>query len=233
MPQPVAIVTAASRGIGAGIARALAARDYALVLMSRSSEIAALAAELGAIPFEGDVTQVSDLAAVVELAQQRFERIDVVVNNTGHPPKGDLLALSDSDWHAGLDLVLLNVARMARIVTPVMVAAGGGSIINISTMAALEPSLDYPISGTLRAGLAGYTKLYADRYGPDGIRMNNVLPGFADNFPLADAVRTTIPLQRQATMAELGQTVAFLASPEAGYITGQNIRVDGGVGRSW
>jgi NAD(P)-dependent dehydrogenase (short-subunit alcohol dehydrogenase family) len=163
---------------------------------------------------------------------EKFGRIDAVVNNTGHPPKGDILAISDNDWHLGLDLLILHVVRMARLVTPIFEGQGGGAMVNISTFSAFEPDPAFPVSSSLRSGLAGYTKLYADRYAGAGIRMNNVLPGFMDNYPESDEIIEKIPMKRYAKVQEVAKTVRFLLSEDAGYITGQNIRVDGGITRS-
>ena len=227
----VALITAASRGIGAAAARELASRDFDVVLMARSPEIQDLATELGGVAVEGSVTDPTDLARMVSTATNTFGRIDAVVNNTGHPPKGDLLDISDADWHSGLDMVLLNVVRLSRLVTPIMEAQGAGAIVNVSTFAAYEPRPAFQVSATLRAALGSFAKLYADRYAPQGIRMNNVLPGFVDSYPIDEATRGEIPLGRSATPAEIARTIGFLASDEASYITGQNIRVDGGITR--
>ncbi len=230
--RKVAIVTAGGRGMGAAIARALAARDHALVLMSPGGSAEALAAELGAVGVNGSVTRPEDLEKLVAAAMDTHGRIDAVANNTGFPPKGPLLDIPDEDWHAGLDMVLMNVIRMARLVTPIMAGQGGGAIVNISTYAAVEPSPAYPVSATFRAGLSAFTKLYADRYAPDGIRMNNILPGFIDTHGVDDEVAGGIPARRYGSPQEVGETAAFLLSEEAGYITGQNLRVDGGLSRS-
>ena len=229
---PVAIVTAAGRGIGAACARELAARGYAVALMSQSDAASELAQELGGIGMSGSVTQPADLEKLVAAAVDAYGRVDAVVNNTGHPARGELLDLTDDDWHAGLDLLFMNVVRMARVVTPLMKDVGGGAIVNISTFAAEEPSLEYPVSSALRAALSGFTKLYADRHAADGIRMNNILPGFLDNYPVPDETRDSIPMRRAGTVEEIAKTAAFLLSTDAGYITGQNVRVDGGLGRS-
>jgi NAD(P)-dependent dehydrogenase (short-subunit alcohol dehydrogenase family) len=157
--------------------------------------------------------------------------VDAVVNHTGHPPKGDLLAIADSDWHLGLDVVLMNVVRMSRLVTPIMAQAGGGAIVNVSSFAAFEPDPDFPVSASLRTALAAFTKLYADRYAREGIRMNKVLPGFIDSLPEKPERKARIPLQRYGSVEEIAKTVAFLLSADAGYITGQNIMVDGGLVR--
>ncbi|MFQ5611126.1 MAG: SDR family oxidoreductase [Anaerolineae bacterium] len=230
--KKVAIVTAASRGIGAACARELAERGYALVMMARSNAVMDVAGELKAAGVIGSVTELADLQAVVQTALDTYGRIDAVVNSTGHPASGPLLDISDQDWHAGLDLLLLNVVRMARLVTPVMEGQGGGAIVNISTFAAFEPSLAFPVSSALRAALGSFTRLYADAYAGAGIRMNNVLPGFMDSYQVDESTRATIPMGRAGSVAELARTVAFLLSAEAGYITGQNLRVDGGLTRS-
>ncbi|HZW21986.1 SDR family oxidoreductase [Noviherbaspirillum sp.] len=228
----VAVITAASRGMGAACARELAARGYKLVLMSRSADIQALATELGATALQGSSDNAADLQKLVALAMDTHGRIDAAVNNTGHPKKGPLLELSDDDWHAGLDLLLLNVVRMARLVTPVMQAQGGGAIVNISTFAAYEPTARFPISSALRAALGSFTKIYADEVAKSGIRINNVLPGYVDSIAQNEATLAQIPMGRQGTQEEIAKTVAFLLSADAGYITGQNLRVDGGITRS-
>ncbi|MCB0044162.1 MAG: SDR family oxidoreductase [Caldilineaceae bacterium] len=232
MPKKVAIVTAAGKGVGAAIARELTAAGYSLSLLSNSGGAVELADELGGMGMTGSVTNPDDLAKLVESTLERFGRIDAVVNNTGHPPKGDLLEISDADWRQGLDLLILNVVRMARLVTPVFAEQGGGAIVNISTFSAFEPELTFPVSSTLRSGLASFTKLYADRYAGAGIRMNNVLPGYMDNYPESAETLAKIPLNRYAQVEEVAKTVRFLLSDDAGYITGQNIRVDGGISRS-
>jgi NAD(P)-dependent dehydrogenase (short-subunit alcohol dehydrogenase family) len=230
--KKIALITAASRGMGAACARELASRGYELVLMSRSDDVNALAGELKASALQGSSDNAGDLQKLVALALDRHGRIDAIVNNTGHPKKGPLLELSDADWHAGLDLLLLNVVRMVRLVTPVMQAQGGGAIVNISTFAAFEPSARFPISATLRAALGSFTKIYADEVAKHGIRINNVLPGYVDSIAQNEATVAQIPMGRQGTRDEIAKTVAFLLSDDAGYITGQNLRVDGGITRS-
>ena len=228
--ERVAIVTAAGKGIGEACARRLSEDGYTPVLLSKSGAAVDVAEDLGGVGFEGSVTDPDDLEALVEAAMERFGRVDAVVNNTGHPPTGDLLDITDEEWHGGLDLVLLNVVRMARLVTPIMAGQEtGGSIVNISTFSAFEPSADFPVSSVLRAGLGSFTKLYADQHAADGVRMNAVLPGFADSYEVDDETRAEIPMGRPAETAEIADTVAYLASPDASYVTGQNVRVDGGL----
>lgn len=173
-----------------------------------------------------------DLERLVEAVMQRWGRIDVLVNSAGHGPRGPVLELSDADWHAGMETYLLNVIRPTRLVTPVMQRQGGGVIVNISSAWAFEPSDLFPTSAVMRAGLAAFSKLFADTYARDNVRMNNVLPGWIDSLPALEQRRDSVPLKRYGSSDEIAATVAFLASDGAAYITGQNIRVDGGVTRS-
>jgi NAD(P)-dependent dehydrogenase (short-subunit alcohol dehydrogenase family) len=231
--KKVAIVTAAGRGMGAAIAQELAAAGYTLALMSPSGSAEELAQSLPAgLGITGSVTEPDDLRKLVDLTMERYGQIDAVVNHTGHPPKGALLDIPDADWHRGLDMVMLNVVRLARLITPIMIAQGSGAIVNISTYAVFEPEATFPVSGAMRAALSSFTKIYADQYAAQGIRMNNVLPGFIDSLPETAERRQRIPMGRYGTVNEIAKTVRFLLSADAGYITGQNIRVDGGITRS-
>ena len=217
--------------MGAGAARALAADGFAVGILSSSGKGEALAQELGGIGVTGSNQNTADIARLVDLALERWGRIDVLVNSAGHGPRAPLLELTDEDWLRGFDVYFLNVARAARLVTPVMEGQGGGAIINISTAWAFEPAAMFPTSAVARAGLAAYTKLFADEYAARNIRMNNVLPGWIDSLPKQDARADMVPMKRYGTVDEIARTVAFLASDGAGYITGQNIKVDGGLMR--
>ena len=217
--------------MGAACARTLSKENYKLVLMSRTENVLELASDLNAVGMVGDVINQNDLSKVVDLALDSYGQIDSIVNNTGHPPKGDLLKITDSEWKEAFDLLLLNVVRISRLVVPIM-KKNGGTIVNISSYSAKDPNLSFPTSSTIRAGLSAFVKLFADQYAKDGIRMNNILPGFIDSFDVSDEIRSTIPSKREGKVDEIANTVVFLLSNKSSYITGQNIRVDGGLGRS-
>ena len=228
----VAIITGGGRGMGAAIARELYTEGYRLALMSPSGSAEKLAAELGGIGVTGSVLEVADNQRLFDATMEAYGRVDALVTHTAHPPKGELLDISDDDWHLGLEMMLLNVIRLCRMVTPVMEKQGKGAIVNISTYAAFEPESFFPTSGVFRAGLAAFAKLFADTYAADNIRMNNVLPGFIDSLPEKPEFRERIPMGRYGKTEEIAALIAFLASDGGGYITGQNIRADGGITRA-
>lgn len=229
MTKPVALVVGGGSGIGADAARTLHAKGYDLGVMSSSGKGEALGISLGGMGFTGSNLVPEDLKTFVDRAMDRFGRIDAVVNCAGHGPKGALLEITDDNWHLGMDYYLMNVVRMTRLVTPIMLQQGKGAIVNISTFAAFEPDPDFPTSAVFRAGLASFAKLFATKYASHGLRMNNVLPGFIDTLPEKEDRRARIPMGRYAKVAELSDTIAFLLSDSAGYITGQNLRIDGGL----
>jgi len=243
--QRAAIITASGRGIGAACARELNRRGFSVVLMSLSDSAETLADELGGDGMRGSVLEKSDLQALIALCLRRHGRVDAVVNSTANPiwsatpdsslyelaANSHLLDIPDEDWHSMLDVILLSVIRMARLVTPIMRQSGGGSIINVSGLGAAAPCSAYPFGATMRKALTGFVKLYAQRYGPNGIRMNNVLPGFLENHNWSESLIHTIPLQRPGTLEEVATLIGFLADESGRYMTGQDLLVDGGVVR--
>lgn len=228
----VAIVTAGGSGMGAASAKKLAADGFKVAILSSSGKGEALAQELGGIGITGSNQSNDDLKRLVDTVMDRWGRIDVLVNSAGHGPRAQIIEITDEQWHTGLDVYLMNVIRPVRLVAPLMQAQKSGSIVNISTAWAFEPSSMFPTSAVFRAGLAAYTKIFADTYAADNVRMNNVLPGWIDSLPATDERREGVPMKRYGTSEEIAATVAFLASEGAGYITGQNLKVDGGLTRS-
>ena len=229
----VALITAGGSGMGADSARALAKAGFKVGILSSSGKGEALANELGGVGVTGSNRSDEDLKSLVDGAMAAWGRVDVLVNSAGHGPRAPVLELTDEDWHEGMEVYFLGAVRPTRLVTPIMQDLGGGAIINISTFAAFEPSPVFPTSAVMRAGLASFCKLFADKYAPENIRMNNILPGFIDSKPEKEEFRSLIPMGRYGrSETEIGGTVAFLASEAGAYITGQNIRVDGGITRS-
>lgn len=245
--QKIAIVTGASKGIGAGCAREFSSNGYSLALMARSESIFELAEEIGAIAVQGSVTEQGDIDRLVEVALDQYGHIDAVLNCTGNAshaaspvsngydplPKTHLLNIPDRNWHDALDIYILNVIRMARAVTPHFQKQKHGTFLNISAFCAVEPSQFFPADSTIRTALSGFTKLYSDQYASDGIRMNNLVLGYVDNYTYAESLLEHIPMERAGKLRdEVATTAMFLLSDQAGYITGQNIVVDGGLTRS-
>ncbi|MFH5774895.1 SDR family oxidoreductase [Paracoccus broussonetiae] len=228
----VAIITAGGSGMGAATARRLHRDGYRVAILSSSGKGEALAQELGGIGVTGSNQSPEDLARLVDATMKAWGRVDALVNSAGHGPRGPLLGLSDDDWHQGMEVYFLGAVRPIRLVTPIMQAQGTGAIVNISTAWAFEPSAMFPTSAVFRAGLASFTKIYADEHAGQGIRINNVLPGWIDSLPATEERRESVPMGRYGTSEEIAATIAFLLSEGAGYITGQNIRVDGGIARS-
>jgi NAD(P)-dependent dehydrogenase (short-subunit alcohol dehydrogenase family) len=228
----VAVVTAGGSGMGAAAARRLAADGFQVAILSPSGKGEALAESLGGVGVTGSNQSDADLRRLVDATIQRFGRIDALVNSAGHGPRAPILELTDEQWHTGMEVYFMNVVRPSRLVAPIMVAQGGGAIVNISTFAAFEPDPVFPTSGVFRAGLAAFTKLFADRYAAQNVRMNNVQPGFIDSLPEQEQFRARIPMGRYGTVEEVAELIALLASDRAAYLTGQNIRIDGGITRS-
>jgi len=227
--KPVALVVGGGSGIGADSAKKLVDEGYDIGVMSSSGKGEALGKELGGLGFTGSMLEVADLQSFVDMAMEKYGRIDGVINCTGHGPKGDIMDISDENWHLGMDYYLMNVIRMTNLVTPIMEKQGSGSIVNISTFAVFEPDPLFPTSGVFRAALASYTKLFSTKFAKQKIRMNNILPGFIDSLPSTEDRLARIPAGRYAEVRELSEAVAFMVSDKSSYITGQNLRVDGGL----
>lgn len=229
--EKVALITAGGSGMGAAAARKLAQDGYRVAILSSSGKGEALAQELGGIGVTGSNQSNDDVRKLVDLAMQRWGRIDALVNSAGHGPRAPILEITDEDWHKGLEVYFLSAVRPTRLVAPIMAEQGGGAIVNISTAWAFEPSEMFPTSAVCRAGLASFTKIFADTYAAQNVRMNNVLPGWISSLPVREERRESVPMKRYGTPEEIAATIAFLVSDAAAYITGQNIRVDGGLMR--
>ncbi|SQJ19213.1 3-oxoacyl-[acyl-carrier-protein] reductase FabG [Serratia rubidaea] len=230
--EKVALIMGGGSGMGAAAARRLAQSGYRIAILSSSGKGEALAQELGGVGVTGSNQSIDDVKQIVDLTMATWGRIDALVNSAGHGPRAPLLDITDEEWRQGMDVYFLSAVRPIRLLAPIMAAQGGGAIVNISTTWAFEPSSLFPTSVVFRAGLASFTKLFADAYAAQNVRMNNVLPGWIDSLPEVAERRDSVPMGRYGTVEEIADTVAFLLSEGAGYVTGQNIRVDGGVSRS-
>jgi NAD(P)-dependent dehydrogenase (short-subunit alcohol dehydrogenase family) len=227
--QKVALITAGGSGMGAEAARKLSQDGYHVAILSSSGKGEALAKSLGGVGVTGSNLVAQDVQQLVDLAMQKWGRIDALVNSAGHGPRAPILEITDEDWHKGMEVYFLSAVRAIRMVVPIMVAQGGGAIVNISTAWVSQPNALFPTSTAFRASLAAFTKIFAEEYSAKGVRINNVLPGWIDSLPELEARREGVPMGRYGKAEEIASTIAFLLSEGAGYITGQNIRVDGGV----
>ena len=225
------LVIGGGRGMGAAVANEMQKRGYQLALMSPSESCETLARELGGIAKRGRAENLADISQVIELTMKNYGRIDSVLIHVGGPPKGDLLEIENAEWQKANEMVILPVINIARLVTPIMEKQGGGSIVNITTFSALEPSLQFPTSSVYRAGVSAFTKLYSDRYGAKNIRMNCLLPGFTDSLDLPQRYADMSVFGRLAKAEEQAKAAAFLLSEDSSFITGQSLRSDGGVTR--
>jgi NAD(P)-dependent dehydrogenase (short-subunit alcohol dehydrogenase family) len=230
--RKVAMIVGGGSGMGAAAARRLSEEGYSVAVMSSSGKGEALGEALGGIGFTGSNQSDADLERFVDMVMQRWGRIDALVNGAGHGPRAPLLEITDAQWLTGFEVYFLNVVRATRLVAPIMIGQRSGAIVNISTAWVDEPAATFPTSAVARAGLGAYTKLFADAHAAQNVRMNNVLPGWIDSLPQTDERRESVPMRRYGTSAEIAGTIAFLLSDAAGYITGQSLRVDGGMMRS-
>ena len=251
----VALVAAASKGLGYGVARALA-RDGAHVSICSRDEASVnkavenLTSETGAevIGLSCDVRQSESIQHWVATAVAKWGKIDALLVNAGGPPSGSFKDLSDEQWQAAFELTLLSSIRMIRAVLPHM--TDGGAILTVTSSSIREPIERLALSTVMRSGVAGLVKTLADELAPDGIRVNNLIPGRIDTDRVASLDQTTatklgipveevrkqsiarIPLKRLGTIEDFGAAGAFLLSPAASYITGATLWVDGGSMRS-
>jgi 3-oxoacyl-[acyl-carrier protein] reductase len=254
----VALVNAASRGLGRAIAEALAAEGTKLVISSRDeAAISQAAAQIAAahgvevIGVAADVATAGAAGDLVAMAVDRFGGLDILVNNSGGPPGGTFTDFDDTAWQSAFDLLLLSVVRMVRAALPHLRASGRGRIVNVESTSVKEPIPGLILSNALRAGVAGLAKTLADELAPDQVTVNNVLPGsmltdrlrtlFGDGarssgVPVDDLIRAEIgrqtPVGRVGQPEDLAALTVFLCSGPASYVTGQTIAADGGRLRS-
>ena len=231
MKEKTCLLIGGGRGMGAATAREMHKRGYRLSLMSPSESCEQLAKDLKAVALRGKAENKENLKSIVSFTMEKYGRIDSVLVHVGGPPKGDLLEIDDGDWDKANQMIIKPVISVAKLVTPIMLEQGGGSIVNITTFSAFEPSLTFPTSSVYRAGVSSFTKLFSERYGAKNIRMNCLLPGFTDSLNLPDEFAQLSSLKRLARAEEQAKVAAFLLSDDSSYITGQSIRSDGGVTR--
>lgn len=254
----IALVTASSKGIGFGIAKTFRLAGARVCICARNQEGLRHAAEALAdghpdrvLALHGDLGDAAFLQSLVENTVRRFGgSIDILVNNNGGPPAGETLSMTDEQWFGAINRNLLSVVRLSALAIPGMKKKGWGRIINLASTTAKEPDPGMVLSNVTRAGVAAYAKTLAREVGPFGITVNTILTGgcLTDRFyallreeiggtstSLDEAVariEKTIPVQHLATPDEFAQTILFLASEEAGYLTGASIPLDGGASRS-
>ncbi|HKG45133.1 MAG TPA: SDR family oxidoreductase [Pyrinomonadaceae bacterium] len=250
-----ALVTASSKGIGFAISKALLGAGANVCICSRNEDnLRAAEQELGnperVLAVAGDIAEPQFLRQLVERGQERFKSIDILVNNSGGPPAGEALSLTEEQWLAAINGNLLSVVRLSSLVIPGMRSRGWGRIVNLTSTAAREPAAGMVLSNVTRAGVAAYTKTLAQEVGPFGITVNTILTGgvLTDRLnsllernikdtgeSLDDAIariEKTIPVRHIATPEEFAQATLFLVSPHASYINGAAIPVDGGASKS-
>ncbi|MGH3070728.1 MAG: SDR family oxidoreductase [Gaiellaceae bacterium] len=236
-----AIVCGASAGIGLGCAEALAAEGANVVMFARRREQLEREAErIGGVAVTGDVSDAADLERLVATAVERFGGVDVLVLNSGGPPRTRALDFSDEQLEDAVNLLLLPPVRLVRLCRPHLEASGRGRVIAITSSAVKEPIETLALSSAVRPGLVGWLKTAARDLGPKGVTVNTVAPGRIDTDRIREVYPdgpseddlATIPLRRLGTAREVGDMVCFLASDRAAYITGAAIGVDGGLVRS-
>ena len=236
-----AVVCGASAGMGLAIAEALAAEGVNVAMFARRRELLEREAErLGALAVRGDVRDPADLERLVERTVQAFDGIDVLVNNSGGPPRTSALELNDRLLQDAVDLLLQSVVRLTGLCLPYLARSGHGRVINVTSSTVREPVDNLALSNAIRPGVIGWAKTLSREVGPDGITVNSIAPGRIETERLVEvypdgateADLQTIPLRRFGSTKEIADVVCFLASDRASYVTGTTISVDGGLGRS-
>lgn len=241
--KQTAIVTGGSRGIGRAVAVRLAKYGMNLVINYRGNSAAAeeterLCRELGAevLLVQGDVSRAEDCEKLAAQAKEAFGRVDVLVNNAGITRDGLLARMTEEDFRAVLDVNLVGPWNMMKAVNRIMMKQRYGRIVNLSSVTGLMGNMGQTNYAAAKAGILGMTKSYAREVASRGITVNAVAPGFIDTdmteaMPegAKDKIITGIPMGRTGKPEDVAEAVAFLASEQAGYITGETLRVDGGM----
>jgi 3-oxoacyl-[acyl-carrier protein] reductase len=235
-----AIVCGASEGIGLAIAEVLAEEGANVAMFARRREVLEREAErIGALPIRGDVRNPADLERLVDRTVAAFGGIDILVNNSGGPPRTSAQEIDDDLLEGAVELLLFSAIRLTNLCLPHLRAGGRGRIVNITSSTVREPTDNLALSNAVRPGVVGWAKTLAREVGPDGITINSIAPGRIDTARLAEvypdgptaADLQTIPLRRLGTTREIADVVAFLSSDRAAYVTGTVVAVDGGLTR--
>ena len=235
-----AIVCGASAGIGLACAESLAAEGANVAMLARRRDALEREAErIGALAVRGDVTSPRHLQALVDKTLEAFGGIDILLLNSGGPPRGRAVDATDEQVEDAVALLLLSAVRLVRLCRPHLEASGHGRVIAITSSAVKEPAENLALSSAIRPGLTGWLKALSRDLGPSGVTVNTVAPGRIDTERLkevypdgpTEADLAVIPLRRLGRAEEIGDVVAFLASDRAAYVTGATIAVDGGLTR--